>query len=168
MELMRTLFEKSDSQTSLFAILDAARSRDIWLRIDETEHFNLFPPKYAGLLEEASPYLVKLDEKSSFTKWLIESEFGNSSILFLYSKESIETLARFFTRYTLVKVEGKAAFFAFYDPRVFRRFMRNADKEELEDFFGNVETYACEKGPEEMVLVCYEYDGELQTRECPV
>jgi hypothetical protein len=114
------------------------------MQIDEVEHYNLFEEEEAQLLEEVAPYLVSLEEDDSFTKAMLSEEYGNSSILFVYSNYNIEELASFFRQYTKVIVEGQEAFFAFYDPRVFNRFMKRASKEELEDFFSLVSMYACE------------------------
>jgi len=156
------LFEKKDVNEKLYAILDAARSEAIYLNIDEVEHANLFESETAMLLAEAAPYLVELSIDDDFSQNIFTQEYGNSSMLFVYSHYEMDVLADFFRQYTQILLDGKKAIFAFYDPRVFHRFMRNADKEEKEEFFSVAREYACEKSPENTILVSYTYDNNLK------
>jgi hypothetical protein len=156
-QFFQTIISKENKNLTLYAILDAARSSNIYMHIDEVEHYNLFEDEEAQLLEEVAPYLVSLEEDDSFTKAMLSEEYGNSSILFVYSNYSIEELANFFRQYTKVIVDGQEAFFAFYDPRVFNRFMKRASKEELEAFFSLVSVYACEDDDDSKKFTEYRY-----------
>ena len=152
----------------LYAILDAARSSNIYMQIDIVEHYNLFGEDVAEMLEEAAPYLVELDQEEVFTKSMLQEEYGNASMLFVYSTHDMETLATFFRSYTTVDVDGQQAFFAFYDPRVFERFMKRASSEELESFYSLVSCYACEKSTDTDYLVLYEYKDKVVSKEIQV
>ena len=155
--LLKTITTQKNKNLTLYAILDAARSSSIYMQIDDVEYHNLFEGEEAELLEEVAPYLVSLEENDSFTQAILSEEYGNSSMLFVYSSASIEELASFFRQYTKVIVDGQEAFFAFYDPRVFNRFMKRANQEELENFFSLVSVYACEDEDDSKNLIEYRY-----------
>jgi len=154
------IIKKDDAKSKLYVIVDAARDDQIYFEIETVEHENLFPKKEALLLAEVSPYLLELKDEE-FSHTLLKERYGDSTLLFLKSTETLVSLAMFFRKYTKIKVEGKEAFFAFYDPRVFQRFIKNASETESEAFFSLVHTYYCEEAENVQTLLHYTYDETL-------
>jgi hypothetical protein len=163
---LQNLLRYKKSEQKLYAILDAGRSEAIYLGIDAVEHYNLFDEEIAQQLAEAAPYLIELSMDCDYSKEILMQEYGNNSMLFIYSCEDIAILVNFFRQYTRMIVDKQEAIFAFYDPRVFHRFMRNAGDEEMKAFFSLVEQYACEESEAKKRLVCYTYEDKLKLRMC--
>ena len=53
-QFLQTITSKENKNLTLYAILDAARSSNIYMQIDEVEHYNLFEGEEAQLLEEVA------------------------------------------------------------------------------------------------------------------
>lgn len=151
---------KNDTLT-LYAIVDSAREEGLYLELDEVESFNLFRGEEATLLEEVAPYLIRLEGEDSFTEKLLNEQYGNFSLLFFQSNKPMNDIAEFFRDYTKVTIEGEVAYFAFYDPRVFKRFILKASSQEQEKFFSVAEAYFCEDAEDEEFLLHYYYDEKL-------
>ncbi len=143
-ELEKILFSK---RTLVYIVLDGASVPDLPMKL-----FEMRPPNYClfrGELEpdmaEVAPYVVQLIPNTSFTDWVLSECYGKHWGIFAHSLHSIKEMRRHFRSLVQVYNEnGDPLIFRFYDPRVFRRFLPTCTDDELETFFGKVETFFAE------------------------
>ncbi len=143
-KLYETLF--SMPKTYVYALLDGASigGDDLLLRLDEydAKSFCLYQGNLPHDVEAAAPYLVRLEEESAFTQWILENGWGNHWGIFAVSSKKVKAVRKHFR--TMIKVkdpEGKTLFFRYYDPRVFKVFLPTCSQEELAAVFGPVHCY---------------------------
>jgi hypothetical protein len=156
------------NRTKLYCILDGAAIPDLPKRLYETR-----PPKYPLLRGELSPdmvhvvpYLVQLLPFGEFTKWIIDESFGKNWGIFVHCRFSITEMRRHFRALMNVHDEtGKPMLFRFYDPRVIRKFLPTCEPDQIETFFGKVETFFVEAENEEKLLSYKFENNELKQGE---
>lgn len=171
-EALKDILFSMDDTT--YAVVDSAMSNEIHVTI-QTEALDyrcLYEGKEADLLEEAAPYLVQLERDDYLTNWLFKNVYKKNAISFIQSPAEIETLAHHLRQYAKIQAvtqgdDGKLtkqwAFFAFYDPRVFPRFMGGNTIEQSAEFFQGINQYLCESTTEDKnELHRYHYSEENQ------
>jgi hypothetical protein len=112
---------------------------------------------YRGDLEpdmaEVAPYLVRLEERSEMTSWILEQGWGKHWGVFALSQANLHTMRQHFRKFVIVHDEaGKPKYFRFYDPRVLRTYLPARKGEELADFFGPVDCFV-QEGEDASVLL---------------
>jgi hypothetical protein len=146
-ELKNWFSTLESAQQHLFAVVDAAREPRIpaELRGRAVEFVSLYRGEPEEALVAVAPYLVQLDLKSEFTRWLLADGWGNSWGIFLVSQSSLEDLRRHLRHFLLVRdPAGTELYFRFYDPRVLRVYLPTCTAAETKRFFGPVATYLME------------------------
>jgi hypothetical protein len=143
--LNQYLFGEEDAEA--FAVLDGASVPELLGRLDELqpEHECLYMGELKPDLAEVAPYLVRLEQGSEFSEWVVEQGWGNHWGIFALSQASIRELRRHFR--TILKVydpNGKPLLFRYYDPRVLRVYLPTCNAEELKAIFGPVVSYLLE------------------------
>ncbi len=133
-------------ETSLYALVDAARDPRLydWLRCDE--HWCLYSGEIAPALRAVAPYLVRMNRNDSplHEAWQREG-WGKSWGLFCYASANPEVLRRHFRRFLTVQLpDGGIAQYRFYDPRVFRSSVVTTPAHEIGEWFESVEEYLVE------------------------
>lgn len=158
--------KKQKPELRVYAILDAARNEKIYPALIESMSDRDFRCLYAGhqllflgkmprVLAGASPYLVKLQPRANFTRWLISRGWSDSWGIFCVSSSTLDELLHHFRRFLMVKDEsGKALYLRYYDPRVLRVYLPSCNDKELSMVFGPVERYYVE-GEESNTLIEY-------------
>ncbi len=142
-ELEKILFGE---RTLVFVVLDGALIPDLRMKLHETQALNycLFRGELKPDMAEVAPYVVQLVQGESFTDWVLGS-FGKNWGIFVQSLHSIKEMRRHFRALITVYDEtGKPMIFRFYDPRVFQNFLPSCNAEELQTFFGKVDTFFVE------------------------
>ena len=143
------------SKLTAYAVVDSAMSNEIHITIqtDALDYRCLYEGKEADLLEEAAPYLVQIEQGDYLTGWLLENVYKKNAISFIKTEADIEQLANHLRQYAKIQAvshgdDGKLtkqwAFFAFYDPRVFPRFIKGNTAEQSAEFFEGIDQYLCE------------------------
>ena len=164
-KLNRELFV--DPETNVYAVLDGASIpvlRDKFYE-EEPEHACLYAGDLEPDLEEVAPYLVRLQQGSRFTDWLISNGWGRHWGIFASAKEDLRTVRKHFRTFLLVQnPEGKTLYFRYYDPRVMRVYLPTCNKEEAQAVFGPLQWYVME-GEEETELIRFRPDEEGLRRE---
>lgn len=120
--MLKQLAEVLWKHGSIYAIVDAARSKDVYefLTSKATKSECLYKGKAAIEMAEFAPYLVAFQDHMELHKFL-ELSWGKSWGIMFASRSSSEDLKHFFRQFLLVDMpNGKKALFRFYDPRVFR------------------------------------------------
>jgi hypothetical protein len=155
---------------SVYAVLDGARDERIYRAVYDSrlEYECLFAGQLNYEISLAAPYLVHLDARAAFTRWLIEEGWGKSFGIFAWTRADIETMRRHFRRLLQVKDEqGRRLFFRYYDPRVLRLYLPTCDVGELREVLGPIGRLLAE-GPEGQVI-SYEAGGRpLRVSEATV
>ncbi|WP_437683353.1 DUF4123 domain-containing protein [Sorangium sp. So ce131] len=167
LDALFALPEDSSPAPSVYAVLDGARDSRIYRAVYDSrlEHECLFAGDIPYDLAEAAPYLVQLDRKARFTRWILEQGWGRSVGIFAWSRADLEALRRHFRRLLRVKDEaGRALYFRYYDPRVLRVYLPTCTAGELREIFGPVGRLLVEGA--EGQLLSYAPGGKpLQVRE---
>jgi hypothetical protein len=143
------------ASAKLYAIVDAARIEDTWLRLqtDSPHYTSLYQGDEAQELEDVAPYLVELKPDEDFTHWVLEVAYGDCGCIFLHSHYELEKLKNHLQPWVKIdfpvempsgETQTQSVFYAFYDPRVFSRFMQSVSIEEGEQFFNPLAQVQCE------------------------
>ncbi len=135
------------ARMAVFAMIDGARDERIHAAVRGT----LLPKDclYSGdlpwQLQVTAPYLVQLERDDRFTRYLIDTGWGNSWASFLRTETGIKQLRRHLREFLRVRDEsGKRLIFRYYDPRVLRVYLPTCWPAELDTFFGPVTAFMTE------------------------
>jgi hypothetical protein len=145
-----------------FAVLDGASVPDLPMRLYELRppHYCLFRGELKPDMAEVAPYVVQIAPGTLFADWLLAECFGKHWGIFAHSRYSIKEMRRHFRALVTVYDEaGKPMIFRFYDPRVLQTFLPTCSGDELNMFFGTVDTIFAEN-IEEKSLVSYRLENE--------
>lgn len=155
----------------LFAILDAARDREIveHVRRSGEEYESLYSGSQGRELADVAPYLVRLRPASGYLEALVRYGWGRSLEVFLTCPLSFGEVRRHFRRFLLVRTEdGDRLYFRFYDPRVLPIFLRACTPEEHERFFGAIRCFLV-RSQDGRTLSRHSFDGKtLVSRHFPL
>jgi hypothetical protein len=152
-ELRQALF--SDPGYSAYVILDGASIPTLEDRLydDEPEYRCLYTGNLEPDVLSVAPYVVKLEEGSPFTEWVLQEGWGKHWGVFAIAGVDTRKMWNFLR--TLLKVEdpdGNTLLFRFYDPRVLRSFLPTCDVDQLQMMFGPIENYYLESEQDNHVL----------------
>ena len=155
---------KEDQYT--YAIIEGAGTDKALLNLEihNPENRILYHNDEAEDLEDAAPWLVKLNQGEAFTQWLLEDCFNKRLLFFIHSTQEIDTLAEHFRYYTKAEVpndedDWDVAYFSFYDPSTFSTWAKSLDKEEAMKFFKPITNAWYEEGNEQLTLFYMAKDG---------
>ena len=146
-DLPRHLF--AEARLHAYAVLDGAANPALIDHLYDGERPD-FACLYRGELEpdmaECAPYLVRLEQGSPFTQWLIDHCLGNHWGIFALSRAGFPELLRHFRKHNMVYDgdSNRPGFFRYYDPRVLRDFCPLATRRSWQDLFGPVEAFFAE------------------------
>ena len=145
-DLPRHLF--AEAKYHAYAVLDGAANPDLIDHLYDGERPD-FACLYRGELEpdmaECAPYLVRLEQGSPFTQWLIDHCLGKHWGILALSRASLPAMLLHFRKHAMVyNRDRQPRLFRYYDPRVLRGFLRKCDAEQLDDFFGPVAAFFAE------------------------
>lgn len=158
----------ASTATRMYALLDAARSDQIYPKIlkSEMENSCLFRGEKAQELAWVAPYLVELKREDPFIRWLLENGWGKSWGIFVESPEKFSNLKRHFQSFlTVYDEEGKSLLFRYYDPRVLRVYLPTCNPAEINTVFGSISSYMLEDEDASILLRFSETNGELQVEQ---
>jgi hypothetical protein len=159
-QLWRSSEQRSELQ-NIFVILDTSRNPKIYpmLKTSYADYTCLYKGDIPKVLAEVAPYLVRLEEQSRFTEWIISEGWGDNWGILCDAPASAEHLRRHFRQFLMAQIEGgPECYFRFYDPRVFRVYLPSCNSIELEDLFGPVTRFFVE-GEDRNTLVEYSLAG---------
>jgi hypothetical protein len=168
--LMDHLWQSDDQSTStrMYALLDAARSDQIYPKIlkSEMENSCLFRGEKAQELAWVAPYLVELKREDPSFRWLLENGWGKSWGIFVESLATFNNLKQHFQSFlTVYDEEGKSLLFRYYDPRVLRVYLPTCNSDEINTVFGPVSSYVLEDEDASVLLQFSGINGELQVKQ---
>lgn len=101
---------------------------------------------YNGTAQEdywaIAPYLCRADKW--LLKWIQETLWHEPWGIVIVSTAEMAAVRAHFRKFLIVQSpEGEHWYFRFYDPRVLPVFLESCNDEELKNFFGPVQAYAC-------------------------
>lgn len=142
-ELQALLFPQGAASPSVWAVLDGARSSQVHrvLLASRLEVRSLFEAPVAHAVARAGPQLVELPfGHRLLADWLEHAWHDHWGVLL---RSDDPTAVRHHLR-KLLKVQGlgpRPVLFRFYDPRVLRAFLPQAEAAQWPSFFGPVQTW---------------------------
>lgn len=150
-----------------YAILDGAAVPDLPVRLHEMQPHNvcLYRGELPPDLVYTAPYLVHLNPKADFTKWLFTHCWGKNWGIFVQTPQALTGMRKHFRSFLVVHDEnGRPLLFRYYDPRVFLTFLPTCNTDELKEFFGEVSYYFAEAdGGEQLRRYNFEDDKLFKT-----
>ena len=156
-------------QSYVYAVLDAARDRQIYPRLRRLAATELIASLYQGRAATeyavAAPYLICLGDTDRVFDWLWNEGWGNSWGVYVWSLVAPDALRAHLRRLTFVRREdGARMLFRFYDPRVLAPFLPTCDAAQLREMFGPIQRYMMEYRDGEEILT-YRLQGTALTAE---
>lgn len=137
----------AEEGSNVFAVLDGASAPDLLDTLDrlEPEYECLYRGELTPDLQEAAPYLVRLEPASEFTEWVIGQGWGNHWGIFALAAAGLREMRRHFRTLLMVYDNaGKPLYFRYYDPRVLRVYLPTCNAQELATVFGPISSYLLE------------------------
>src|SRR5262245_21298359 len=113
------LFGEPDA--NVYAVLDGARVPGLLDKLYATapDFCCLFRGELSPDLAEVAPYLVQLDPRAEFTRWVIDQGWGNHWGIFMTSDVDLRRMRSHLRTLLIVYDEtGRPLRFRYYDPRV--------------------------------------------------
>ncbi|MCD4665468.1 MAG: DUF4123 domain-containing protein [Bacteroidales bacterium] len=147
------LLEQAEKdECKLYGIVDSARNDEVfrYLVTGDIRYKSLFEDTMDVQSYGASGFLVECKKDSLLFKWMTTEAWGDNCCIFFNSKASFDDLFTHFQKFNRVYLEGDdVVLFRYYDPRVLRVFLPTCTRDEIEIFFGKVQSfYAESKDPE--------------------
>lgn len=129
-----------------FALIDTAQDPQLYPLVLRAEAQQcLIAGDVAPVLAETLPYLVQLDPEGPVLQTWRERGMGCNWGILLRSALPIDALRLHFKKFLQAKLpDGTIALFRYYDPRVFRTYLRAATPEERAPWFAGVSLYSVE------------------------
>lgn len=150
-----TLQRLTAVEAPLFAVLDAARTRQIprLLQSAREEHQSLYEGPEAVKLSKVAPYLVSLPSGSPTLTRIVNQGWGQSWGIYLSSRLPFKELRRHLRRFLLVEAEQtrEPLYFRFYDPRVLRVFLPTCTPAQRHELFGQIDCFWMESHDSELL-----------------
>lgn len=153
-----------DPPVATYAVLDGASVPGLLAKLAELspEHCCLFRGELEPDLAEAAPYLVTLLPEHAFTDWLFRNGWAKHWGVFAQSHADFRAMRKHFRTFFIVSgVNGKPAFFRYYDPRVLRVYLPSCTPDELDTVFGPIIHYLVESETGDAVLRFHAANGAL-------
>ena len=152
----------ADPHRGVYAILDGASIEGLLEQLWQfaPSHACLFAGKLEPSVAEAAPYLIELEPRSPFLRWLLERGWGQHWGIFATSEADLETVRKHLKTFLLVMdPDGNQMFFRYYDPRVLRVYLPTCNEEETEHVLGPLSTFFLEDGDPMKLLAFQRGDG---------
>ena len=151
-----------------YILLDAARMDSEFATAKALN--NNFDSLYRGQSEETlasvAPYIFRVDRGQEFERWYFDQGWGDSWGVIVLSQDDMKSLHKHFRKFLMVQTEdGEELYFRFYDPRVLRVFLPTCDRDQLKEFFGEIDCFICEDENPEFGIVFSLQDGCLQQQQ---
>ena len=168
-QVLQALWPQGAASPSVWAVLDCARDARIHVALLQSrlDYRCLYAGPLARELELAAPQLVELPYGHRlFDRWLAEGWPLHWGVMLSVADPA--NLRHHLRK--LLKVEGvtsRPVLFRYYDPRVLRAFLPQANAEQLREFFGPIGAWHAVDG--EGALVSFRRDRQkgLQMQRTP-
>lgn len=159
------VLKKEDRESQLYMLFDLSQNKalhfDLELYFDEMLELYITDNEK---LKEVSPYILKVDlNNKNQLDWLKKNVVGEHIAIFFFSLTEMNLLRNYFSNMTTIwssetqtHNEGEA-YFAFYDPRVFKGFLLGLG-EESQTFFDYVEVVYVEDEFNSALIYGYQRD----------
>ena len=129
-----------------FAVVDTAQNPNLHALVTKSEqHECLVSGDIPPVLEATLPYVVRMQTGEPLSDAWRQTGVGQNWGILLQSTLPIDQLRSHFKKFLNAKLpDGTIALFRFYDPRVFRTYMRAAQPEERDPWFRGIARFSVE------------------------
>ncbi|MBW2522812.1 MAG: DUF4123 domain-containing protein, partial [Deltaproteobacteria bacterium] len=139
----------------LYAVVDAARSPRVRWLLQESidEHRTLYEGVQGRTLDEVAPYLVRFSDDSTLLDRLLAGGWGDAWGIFFRSAAHPKEVRRHLRRFLMVRADEphERLYFRYYDPRVMREFLPQANARQRADLLNGIDRLFVE-GPDGALL----------------
>jgi hypothetical protein len=129
----------------LYGIFDAARDERVrWVLAESIDaHQNLYEGFEGRILDDKAPYLVRFEADSDLLDRLLIGGWGNAWGIYFRSDAHQKEVRRHARRFLMAEEEEttEKLYFRFYDPRVFRDFVKVATPRQREELLASTQGY---------------------------
>lgn len=153
-EFLLSRAEKEDCK--LYGIVDSARNDEVfrYLVTGDVRYKSLFEDTMDVQSYGVSGFFVECKKESPLFQWLTTDAWGDNTCIFFTSKASFDELFGHFQKFNRVYLEGDdIVLFRYYDPRVLRTYLPTCNRNEIEAFFGKIESFFTESDEPEVIHV---------------
>jgi hypothetical protein len=136
-----------NDQTKLYCVLDGASVPKLPKKLYDAQapNYCLFSGDLAPDMQYVAPYVVLMLPGNALTDLIFSEGLGKHWGIFLHCRHSLKEMRRHFRSLVTVYDENANSMnFRFYDPRVITKFLPTCNAEELQTFFGKVDTFFAE------------------------
>lgn len=151
------LLERAEKEDcNLYGIVDSARNDEVfrYLVTGDVKYKSLFEDTMDVKSYGVSGFLVECKKESPLFRWMTTEAWGDSCCIFFTSKSSFDELFNHFQKFNRVYLEGDdVVLFRYYDPRVLRTYLPTCNRDEIETFFGKVNSFFAESDKPEIIHV---------------
>jgi hypothetical protein len=126
---------------NLFALLDAARIRDLapMLGALHLNFMNLYAGPPADEMAQVAPYVAQLELRDDIEAWFATYPQTLEAALFLVAPLTLSDVRDHFRRFLqVIDTQHRTVYFRFYDPRVLGPFLSACNDVEKRQFFGRL------------------------------
>jgi hypothetical protein len=139
----------------LYAVMDAARNPRVRWLLQEAidEHRSLYEGVQGRTLDEVAPYLVRFSADSKLVDRLLAAGWGDAWGIFFRSAAHPKEVRRHLRRFLMVSADEphERMYFRYYDPRVMREFLPEANARQRADLLTGIDRLFVE-GPDGSLL----------------
>ncbi|HEY5604880.1 MAG TPA: DUF4123 domain-containing protein [Gammaproteobacteria bacterium] len=148
MKVKLTEYLFSFPDTAVYAVIDGASAEGLPAALGKSnlEYSGLFSGKLSSELAATAPYLIRLEQASALTDWLLNG-WGKHYGIYAHLPGNLgfQAVRRHFRRFMVVKSpQNKALHFRYYDPRTLRDFLPRCNAAQQQALFGPVSQYFAE------------------------
>lgn len=126
-----------DSSQRLYAVVDNSRLPDFisYAKELELDHRCLLSASIGVEVQHMAAHLVPIPDPKVL-RLIFARTWGRKAVLFLQSRKTLRSLATHLREFSLAeKPDGEVSIFRYYDPRVFRAFIENIDRDQYAAVF---------------------------------
>ncbi len=159
-EALKTILGQAPKDSKTYALMDCALDSTIYPTIQASgcPVACLYADDWQKNFGDIAPHLVELTPSAKFSTELLGWDWYGNWGYFVQSQETLDQLSAAFAPLATVKMpDGATSFFRYFDPRVIRVFLAQADSAGLTAIFGQdhrlvVPTKEVPKEPEGAII----------------
>jgi len=147
-----------------YSLLDAARLgyNLTAAKALNPNHVSLYRGGEDPQMIATAPVLFWYQPHDPFAQWL-DQQWGTAPGITLVARIPPDELRKHLRRFLLIATDnGQQLYFRYYDPRILKVFLPTCDEDQIETFFGPVESYTVEDPENNQTITFYQEQAVLR------